>query len=339
MSQKLCKVGVAFGPESSLYSFPGGHPMNNSRTELFAEAMKRLEKQGNEPGAPGNVSVVAPVQASEGDLLMFHTKEYVDFVRMSSKVGEGVLDYGDTPSYKGVYEASLYTVGSTLNGIDLIMKGQFDHFFNPVGGLHHARSDRAGGFCVFNDAAIAICELLEKRKMKRVAYVDIDAHHGDGVYYGFESDPRVIIGDIHEDGRYLYPGTGDSSETGTKGAEGTKLNIPMHPRASDSEFFEAFDRVEEFVRGTKPEFILLQCGADCLSGDPITHLSYTAEVHAYATRKLHKVAHDLCKGRILAMGGGGYDPMNVAEGWTAVVGELSGVKVRGTDPKSLGPWW
>jgi acetoin utilization protein AcuC len=220
-----------------------------------------------------------------------------------------------------------------------VLSGRLDHFFNPVGGLHHARRDRAGGFCVFNDAAIAVCELLEKKQMKRVAYVDIDAHHGDGVFYAFESDPRVIIGDIHEDGHFLYPGTGDSSETGSEGAQGTKLNIPMHPWAEDLEFFEAFDRVERFVRKAKPEFILFQCGADCLAGDPITSLSYTAAVHSYASKKLHELSHEVCDGRIVAMGGGGYDPLNVSEAWMAVVGELSGKEVGGVRPQSLGPWW
>ena len=334
-----CRLGVSFGPQSSLYSFPYGHPMNSSRTELFAKAIERLSRRIKEGEAPKTITITGPEAASEKDLLLFHTKSYVDFVRQSSAVGTGSLDYGDTPSFKGVYEASLFPVGSTLKGLELILEGKVDHFFNPVGGLHHARKDRAGGFCVFNDAAIAICRLLDEQRAKRVAYVDIDAHHGDGVFYAFESDPRVIIGDIHEDGRYIYPGTGGSSETGSKGAEGTKMNIPMHPWADDSEFFQAFDKIDEFVRSFKPEFILFQCGADCLAGDPITQLSYTPAVHAYAGKKLHKLAHDVCEGRILAMGGGGYDPLNVSEAWSAVMGELSGAKVGGTDTGSLGPWW
>lgn len=336
---RACRLGISFGPQSSLYSFPHGNPMNSARTELFAEAMGRLHQRIKKEEALKTIAILDPKAAREEDLLLFHKKAYVDFVKESSKVGTGSLDYGDTPSFKGVFEASLYPVGSTLEGVKLTLKGEFDHFFNPVGGLHHARKDRAGGFCVFNDAAIAICELLEKGSVKRVAYVDIDAHHGDGVFYAFESDPRVIIGDIHEDGRYIYPGTGSASETGIKGAEGTKINIPMHPWSGDKEFFEAFDKLESFVRGLEPQFILFQCGADCLAGDPITHLSYSSAVHAYATKKLHTLAHDLCGGRIVAMGGGGYDPLNVSEAWSAVAGELSGVKLGGPDAKSLGPWW
>jgi acetoin utilization protein AcuC len=313
--------------------------MNSARTELFAEAIERLKKSQKPGGKEGEIVIVSPSQASEEDLLLFHSKEYVDFVKASSKVGAGRLDYGDTPSFKGVFEASLYPVGSTLNGVKSLLEKKFDHFFNPVGGLHHARRDSAGGFCVFNDAAIAICELLQVRGMEKVAYVDIDAHHGDGVFYAFESDPRVIIGDIHEDGRFLYPGTGRSGETGTGKAEGTKLNIPMPQWSGDQEFFKAFDEIEKFVRSAGPEFILLQCGADCLAGDPITQLSYTPAVHAYASDRMHRLAHETCDGRIVAMGGGGYEPLNVAEAWTAVMTRLSGMKVQATDAKSLGPWW
>jgi acetoin utilization protein AcuC len=317
---RSCRLGVSFGIESSLYSFPAGHPMNKERSQLFDASIRKLaEPDGNE-----RVTIVGPVRAAEQDVLLFHTKDYVNFVKESSEIGSGYLDYGDTPSFKGVFEASLFPVGNTLNGLELVLKKDFDHFFNPIGGLHHARKDRAGGFCVFNDAAIAICKLLEKGT-ERIAYVDIDAHHGDGVFYAFESDPRVIIGDVHEDGRFLYPGTGRESETGTGKAEGTKLNIPMMPWAGDEAFRRAFDRVEAFVKGFKPEFILFQCGADCLEGDPITQLGYTAAAHAYATAKLHDLAHELCGGRILAMGGGGYNPSNVSAAWTAVAKGLAGI--------------
>ena len=315
-----CRLGVSFGPESNLYSFPQGHPMSKARSRLFEASIRELaESSGKE-----KMTIVGPIRAADQDVLLFHTRAYVDFVRESSEIGSGYLDYGDTPSFKGVFEASLFPVGNTLNGLELVLKGDFDHFFNPIGGLHHARRDRAGGFCVFNDAAIAICSLLGKGT-DRIAYVDIDAHHGDGVFYAFESDPRVIIGDVHEDGRFIYPGTGGESETGAGKAEGTKLNIPLPPRAGDEEFRRAFHRVEVFVRKFEPKFILFQCGADGLEGDPITQLGYTAAAHAYATAKLHNLAHELCGGRILAMGGGGYNPANVSAAWTAVAKGLAGI--------------
>ncbi|MDA4111470.1 MAG: acetoin utilization protein AcuC [Thaumarchaeota archaeon] len=310
----MCKIGIAFGEESNLYSFPGGHPLNNSRTKLFEEALLKLAGENSE-----QISIVKPVRASEKDLLLFHEQRYVDFVKQKSKEGTGFLDYGDTPSFPGVYEASLYTVGSSQFGLDQIVQGKVDHFFNPVGGLHHARRERAGGFCVFDDCAVVISRAIDEMGMKRVAYVDIDAHHGDGVYYGFKSDERVIIGDIHEDGAYLYPGTGFAYETGEGKGKGSKLNIPLGPGCGDAAFIEAFDRIETFIAGFNPEFIFLQCGADGLKSDPLTHLEYSSKAHAYATSRLHKLSHEICGGRMLAMGGGGYNPQNVRDAWIAVV--------------------
>jgi acetoin utilization protein AcuC len=314
-SLKPCRLGLSFGQESSLYSFPEGHPLNSTRTELFSNSLSKLSLEKE------HISILKPTSSNEDDLLLFHSNEYVNFVKESSKIGKGYLDYGDTPSFKGVYEASLIPVGCSLNGYESVISKKYDHFFNPVGGLHHARRDRAGGFCVFNDAAIVISKSLNH--FSKIAYVDIDAHHGDGIYYGFESDPRVIIGDIHEDGRFLYPGTGLANETGKGKAKGTKMNVPLPPGSRDSEFIEAFEKIVQFIRGFSPEFIFFQCGADGLEGDPITHLKYSSRAHAYAARKLHSLAHEHCEGRILAMGGGGYDPQNVSSAWIAVASELA----------------
>ncbi len=289
--------------------------MNKSRTELFSSSIKKLANERR------HISILKPVAAREEELLLFHTQEYVSFVKESSKIGKGFLDYGDTPSFEGIYEASLFPVGSSLAGLESILSKKQDHFFNPVGGLHHARRDKAGGFCVFNDAAIVISKSLER--FSKIAYVDIDAHHGDGVFYGFETDPRVIIGDIHEDGRFLYPGTGIASETGKGNATGTKMNLPLSPGSGDIEFIEAFDKIIEFIKGAKPEFIFFQCGADGLEGDPITHLKYSSRGHAYGASRLHFLSHEICEGRILAMGGGGYNPQNVSSAWSTVALELA----------------
>jgi acetoin utilization protein AcuC len=304
-----------------LYSFPDGNPMNSSRLGEFS---RYLQSISGRKGGLWDVELLSPVRGTEEDLLLFHTEEFVDRIKNASDTGEGLLDGGDTPAFKGMFEASLYPVGNSLNGLRMIMKGEVEHFFNPVGGLHHAGPEAARGFCVFNDAAIAILAAINHLGLKRVAYVDIDAHHGDGVYYRFESDPRVAIGDIHEDGRFLYPGTGAETESGSGSGAGTKMNMPLPPGSGDKEFFRAFDRIDDFVRRIKPEMIFFQCGADGLAGDPITDLRYTAEAHAYASKKLHALAHDVCEGRILAMGGGGYNPSNVSAAWSAVVKELSG---------------
>jgi acetoin utilization protein AcuC len=151
------------------------------------------------------------------------------------------------------------------------------------------------------------------------AYVDIDAHHGDGMFYAFEDDPDLVFADIHEDGRHLYPGTGAATETGRGPATGTKLNLPLPPGAGDDEFFAAWEQVETFLRSSPTEFILFQCGADSLAGDPITHLRYTEAAHAHAAHRLCMVADAQGHGRVLGLGGGGYNRRNLARAWTGVV--------------------
>src|SRR5690606_12193159 len=186
-----------------------------------------------------------------------------------------------------------------------------------------ARRDGAAGFCVFNDCGVAIEAARRVYGIRRVAYVDIDAHHGDGVFYGFEEDPDALFADLHEDGRFLYPGTGSRSETGRGPAVGTKLNVPMPPGAGDEEFFKAWEEVEAYLDQARPALVLLQCGADSLGGDPITHLAYTEEAHAHAARRLRAVAERHADGRLRAMGGGGYGRRNLARAWTRVVDALA----------------
>jgi len=313
-----CRVGVAYGEELLLYSFPEPHPFRRERVERFYQALQSLESR-----FPEDIVRVDPRPARRDEVLIYHEEDYLDFVKECSERGRGYLDYGDTPAFKGCYEASLYVVGSTLKLVDLILEGRIDHGFNPMGGLHHARRGKAGGFCIFNDASIAIQYLLDKIGLKKVLYVDIDAHHGDGVFYDFYYDKRVLIIDVHQDGRTLYPGTGFSHERGGGEAVGTKLNIPLPPGAGVEEFKESWKMLaEKFIEDSDPDFILLQAGADGLKGDPLTALNYSEEVHRFVASRLHRFSEERCDGRILAMGGGGYDLENVARAWSAVVEAL-----------------
>lgn len=160
----------------------------------------------------------------------------------------------------------------------------------------------------------------KKYGVSRILYVDIDAHHGDGVYYEFEKDSSVFIADIHEDGHYLYPGTGNETEIGSGNAIGTKINLPLKPNSIDKDFIDAFKKVENFIKNAaKFELIILQCGADGIGGDPLTHLQYSPKAHAYAADKLHQLSHEYCNEKIIALGGGGYNQTNIADGWTEVV--------------------
>lgn len=306
------RARVYHGEALAAYGFGHGHPFGPDRLDAFWREMMRR-------GLDRRCDVAAPVACTEDDLALFHTSEYIARVKHQSKTGEGYLDDGDTPAFRGVFEAASVVVGSVLDGLKNILAGNCRRVFVPIAGLHHARRDGAAGFCVFNDIGVAIEALRKRHGIRRVAYVDIDAHHGDGVFYGFEDDPDLIFADLHEDGRYLYPGTGAADETGTGKAKGTKLNIPMEPGADDSAFRRAWPRVEEFVRAGKPEFIILQAGADSIAGDPITHLQYTPAAHAHAAKSLCALADEFCQGRILATGGGGYNRANLAAAWTGVV--------------------
>jgi acetoin utilization protein AcuC len=167
-----------------------------------------------------------------------------------------------------------------------------------------------------------VIETLKASGLERIGYIDIDAHHGDGVFYAYESDPAVIIADLHEDGRHLYPGTGTREETGRGEAVGTKLNVPLPPGADDALFAQAWESAQAHIERYEPEFILLQCGADSIGGDPITHLALTPASHARVARDLRNLAESLGHGKVLAMGGGGYDRRNLATAWTAVVEAL-----------------
>jgi acetoin utilization protein AcuC len=200
------------------------------------------------------------------------------------------------------------------------MQGEAQRAFVPIAGLHHASRSHAAGFCVFNDCGVVAEALKQRYGLSRIAYVDIDAHHGDGVFYGFEADPSLVFADVHEDGRFLYPGTGAESETGVGAARGTKLNLPLMPGSGDDEFFEAWQRVEAHIERYAPEFVIFQCGADSLEGDPITHLRFTEEAHAHAACRLAGIADRHSGGRVLALGGGGYNRRNLARAWTRVVG-------------------
>jgi acetoin utilization protein AcuC len=305
-------VVVVAGERLARYGFPDGHPWGTDRHAAFyAEFSAR--------GLDKRVRLMETRAATRTELESFHTPQYVDLVLDRSASGEGYLDAGDTPAWRGVYEAAADVVGATLLASNEIMEGRARRAFVPIAGLHHAARNSAAGFCVFNDCGVAVEMLRRNHGLKRIAYVDIDAHHGDGVYYGFESDPGLIFADIHEDGRYLYPGTGREDEIGRGDAAGSKLNIPVPPGADDAVFEAEWPRVLEHVRKHEPEFILLQAGADSVGGDPITHMRFSPETHRRAARDLARLAEELGHGRVLGTGGGGYNRINLAQAWSGVV--------------------
>lgn len=309
-------VYVYRGEELASYGFGDDHPFGPDRHAAFHDELA-------EAGLGSGIEYARPRRATVDELALFHTPAYIDFISRKSADGSGFLDAGDTPAFPGVFDVASDVAGTTLAAVDAVMSGATPRAFVPIAGLHHAGREHAAGFCVFNDCGVAIEYLRRKHALKRIAYVDIDAHHGDGVFYAFENDPDVLFADIHEDGRFLYPGTGHAEETGTGPATGTKLNLPLEPGAGDEEFLVAWQKVEKYIDDARPEFIILQAGADSLDGDPITHLRFSEESHAFAATRLRCLADRHCSGRLIATGGGGYNRRNLARAWTRVVQAFS----------------
>jgi acetoin utilization protein AcuC len=293
------------------YGFPEGHPLGTDRQGAFlreAGSQALIEK----------VDVRGGRAADREEIERFHARDYVALVEGAEKNGLQLLDQ-DTPVFSGVYEASAHVVGAALEGLNAVMSGACLRTLQPIGGLHHAARGHAAGFCVFNDLGVVIETLRRRYGMKRVGYVDIDVHFGDGVYYAFENDPDLIFADIHQDGRTLYPGSGHAHQTGTGRAQGTKLNLPLKPYSGDREFMDAWERVETHVETFHPEFIVFQCGADGLKGDPLASLEYSPAVHAHAAKRLRALADRHSGGRVMAFGGGGYNRLNLGRAWSAVL--------------------
>ncbi len=325
------KTALLYSEKLLDYDLGPNHPLRPIRVKLTYNLLK-------EKGALNdrNVDVVEPRSATRQEILLFHVEEYVRLVEKYSQRGSGILDMGDTPAFKGCYEATSLVVGASLKACDVIMSRDFDHAFNPSGGLHHAHPERASGFCIFDDPAISIRYLKSKHGVKRLVYLDIDAHHGDGVMYGFYEDPSVLDIDFHESGRYLFPGTGFPDETGAGKAKGLKINIPFPPEAGDEAYLETFRRlVPSLLRQFRPEIILVQCGADGHFDDRLAHLRLSTNFYREAIGEMHRLAHELCNGRLLVFGGGGYNLANVPRVWATAFATLAGLDLDDQIP----PHW
>jgi acetoin utilization protein AcuC len=307
------RAGLVTGDALSRYGFSGNHPFGADRQGAFLdEARRRGLLDRTEPIRPS-----AP--ASRQVLERFHTADFVELVATAEARGIAWLDDGDTPVFPGVYEAAATVVGSAVETLGRVIAGEFLRTLQPVGGLHHARRDAAAGFCVFNDIGVLVETLRMVHGVRRVAYVDIDVHHGDGVFYAFEDDPGLVMADIHEDGRHRYPGTGHAHETGRGVASGSKLNLPLPRGAGDDAFIEAWAHVEAHLDRHAPEFFLFQCGADGLAGDPLADLALSPRAHRHAAEGLRRLADRHAGGRLMAFGGGGYHRGNLASAWSEVL--------------------
>lgn len=286
-------------------------------------------------GAFRESRLVPPRHATEEELRWFHTEEYVAAVRSISRGDRGFVPerynfsrYGDNPPYEGMYEAACLSTGGSLVAAQLVADGEADVAFNVAGGLHHAAAGHASGFCIFNDPVIAI-EYLRRRGM-RVAYVDIDCHHGDGVQNAYYDSDEVLTISIHESGRYLFPGTGEVEEMGAGRGKGYSVNVPLAPYTQDEVYFWAFEQVvPPLIRAFAPDVLVTQLGMDTHFNDPITHLGLTVEGHGRVVAALGQLAP-----KWVALGGGGYDMAAVARGWSLDYGIMMGVEWPDPIPKA-----
>jgi acetoin utilization protein AcuC len=310
------------------YNFGPEHPLQPGRLML---AHRLMEEFGffYEP----DTEVVQPSFASEQDLLSVHEREYVEAVKAEMEDLAFGLGEDDTPVFPGIYDASRLIAGSSIEAAERMIKEECCAF-NLGGGLHHAFPTRAAGFCVFNDVALAIAAL--KRRFERVLYIDIDAHHGDGVQQIFYEDPQVLTISLHESGKYLFPGTGFIDELGSGAGHGYSVNIPMPIFAHDEVYRYAFDEiVPELFKWFKPDAVVAQLGADTHYSDPLTSLNLTLSGYSYLVQNIKDLTDDHGNGRLLALGGGGYNMEVVPLAWSLAFQILRGKAM----PEELPSWW
>jgi len=323
------------------YGFGAGHPFNPIRLRMTMELCDAL-------GLLDGYDFVEPEPATEEDLLTVHSLTYLRLVQEASR-GEGdaadLLQYGigsqDNPVTPHLHEACARVVGAVLGACRMVIAGEATHAMCISGGLHHALRSRASGFCFYNDAGVAIARLKEEHPGIRVAYVDTDAHHGDGVQWMFYDDPDVLTVSMHESGRYLFPGTGGTEERGNNGGVGYSVNAPLQPYTDDGSWISCFDAlIPVLLRAFGPDIIISQNGCDGHALDPLTHLSATTRFYEHVPRKIHALAHELCGGRWVATGGGGYDIWRVVpRAWTALWAAVSHQELPEKIPAGwLGKW-
>jgi acetoin utilization protein AcuC len=309
------------------YDFGPGHPLAPVRVELTMALARELGVL-----ALPSVSLVDPPEAETDELELVHDADYIDAVRQAGRDGLGNGRYGlgtpDNPVFDHMHEASALVAGATLAAARAVWTGEALHAANIAGGLHHAMRRLASGFCVYNDPAIAIRWLLAEGA-QRIAYVDIDVHHGDGVQAAFYADPRVLTISLHKHPATLFPGTGLASEIGSGDGRGYAVNVPLPAGTGDAGWLRAFDAVvPPLVRSFQPEILVSQHGCDSHRLDPLAHLQLSIDAQRRAALMLHELAHETAGGRWLLTGGGGYELVQVVpRSWTHLLAVAAGSPV------------
>ncbi len=324
------KTAYVYSDDFACYDYGASHPLKPARLKLTFELTRACSLLGVD-----DPRVIRPLPAAEEDLLTFHTRDYIDILKAANtgRIFAGAARFGlgpgDNPVFPGVFDWSRLVAGASLRAASLVESGEADIAFNIGGGLHHALASQASGFCYVNDAVLAIQSLVAKGR--RVAYVDIDAHHGDGVQEAFFRTDRVMTLSIHETGAALFPGTGFEYETGSGEGAGYSVNIPLPPEADDALFLYAFDRtVPALVEAFRPDIVVTQLGVDTFHSDPLSHLNCTTNGFCEAVKKLRLLAP-----KWVALGGGGYDVGSVARAWTLAWAVMNGTEAPADMPEDF----
>ena len=319
-------MALVYGEALMKHHLSDQHPLQPIRVKLTMDLIRST-------GLIEHCELLPPRLATDQELELVHSPEYVDLVRKLSdpaqrrKLSHGRIEaagFGsaDNPISNELHEGTALVVGATLVAAQAIESGRALHAFSPSGGLHHAHRERASGFCTYDDPAVA-CRWL-KNQGHRVAYIDVDVHHGDGVEGIFYSDPDVLTISLHESGRYLFPGSGFPEDAGIGSARGAAANLPFAPFTWDDPWLEGFDKiVPALLRKFRPTVLVTQDGCDTHYLDPLAHLAATTRIWPHVGRTFHELAHELCEGRWLALGGGGYAIYEVVpRAWTLFFAEM-----------------
>ncbi|MEW6583371.1 MAG: acetoin utilization protein AcuC, partial [Actinomycetota bacterium] len=312
------------------YNLGDEHPLSPVRRELAAELIRAYGLLRHP-----DVTVITPRRATDEEIARVHAPAYIAAVKRLGTEPDlahaweatqwGLGAGGDTPAFPGMHEAAAAICGASIAAALEVWEGRAERCFSAGGGLHHAFANRAAGFCIYNDCAVAIAALLDAGA-ERVAYIDVDVHHGDGTQWIFYDDPRVLTCSVHESGRYLFPGTGWISERGSGAGEGTALNIPLPAFSGDGPYLRAVEEViGPAVRDFRPDVVVTQNGADPHHSDPLAHLQVTMHAFPRLYRSLRDIADDAAQGRWVALGGGGYTFDVVPRAWTLLFATMLGV--------------
>ena len=325
LAQTALPTTVVWAPAMTAYNFGHSHPMAPERMELTAKLAGSLGLL-----ALDHVTVAAPEVATDEELCAVHTPEFVDAVRRVSE-NPGAPDEArglgteDDPAFAGMHEASARLAGGSLLAAAAVLDGSAVRAVNFGGGMHHASRDRASGFCIYNDAALAIQRLLDGG-VRRVAYVDVDAHHGDGTQSIFWDDPRVLTISLHESGLTLFPGTGFANEIGGPNAQGSAVNVALPAGTADAGWLRAFHAVvPQLIGAFEPEVIVSQHGCDSHRLDPLTHLNISVDGQREAATAIGNLAARYCENRWISTGGGGYNVVSVVpRSWSHLIAIAAG---------------